>query len=1111
MTFEECLNSFCEDFESFFKDYKFLDKDTTFTSDAINNISKIIEDFTTTSYQELTILNRRKTKLNDNFKATLKEHYKIERKNKKELKEKLKNLRDDADTKIANLKQELTETKEEYARNEYNSLNDIDFYIEGSNQNIDMFEIECRDNLNRYAYQIDVAKQSYNTNIDTFNAQLELQLQKITDEYLENIAACDKSYNELVESYNLVIEEKNKLIEDKKQEYLVAQVELKNKKRQESTDLNILIRKYSEEKSNKISEYRNEYLESQRLDNEQKSNLITGYKDETYKVNKDFVQNINDLDARIRDLRDKFEKYCDEENQTKYYTIFDIHIEQEKIIRTFINENKNNTKIKGELRKINKEFYKKVIEENKKCEKLLSAAKKEYSRNNNESLYEKKLLDISRNTFYAKMNEKQIRDNKLYQEKNIGYERLFNYNSLLATTEYNRNANKVLLDSSIRNLDIEKEIDETDAKYQIQIETLLDVIKKYQLEINIAKRLNELNHIYLDEKYARDISFHTVSNLLKIEKCKVLNEYNNRQFMLNNTNSENVLEYSKKKINLQNNKYSALKKQDIEIARSVLDNITSKNNYTSIVVNSKCVFDQDIANKEAKHTSSLNKSELLKEKFIVEVDEYENILQAYVIIYNSAVKAWNDIIDILLPNNESKDKLAIRFLNDLLGLFKSVVSNISLTYKTMISDEVKGHLTFDNDFKYKDILDALREQKDTELGIINHKKEITNYQLDLLRTKNDDIRLKLFTMQYDSGAKYDKPTRKKLVKDLLDELKQNNKQVDIIEKKQDDINKEYKVVDKKYNKSIDALLYEQDINSQPYKAFSEEVTNIIDKIKKSIFEEPIVEELSEREKYKVMLCNLSPANLTSLFTNNSSFSQKYQINYKLSIDKINSEYEENIKDTTDAYNDNEEKEKRKFINNNNLELDRIKSLNNDKAKLEKQYRDIIKNNDNLHQKEINEILDDKNNSTNNFYIELYAVDDNLNEVEKDYYLTSKEKEQAYMNSKQEIVDETLATKQEYNQALSNYISSRKDLINHLPIAIKENHKELLADYKEKNKELDLKLIQSKKELNLQKYNEKKNLQTIELNYKSSILKIDINDKKQKNKEKKVLNDLVNAN
>ena len=211
-----------------------------------------------------------------------------------------------------------------------------------------------------------------------------------------------------------------------------------------------------------------------------------------------------------------------------------------------------------------------------------------------------------------------------------------------------------------------------------------------------------------------------------------------------------------------------------------------------------------------------------------------------------------------------------------------------------------------------------------------------------------------------------------------------------------------------------------------------------------------------------------------------------------------------MESTQKAYDETLDDLKKKYQETNQVELNKINSLLNDRLKLEKHYNDIIMANDIQHQKDINAILLAKEQSTTQFYTELYAVDDNLTEIENDYAFNIKKQETDYSNNKQQIVDETLAIKEEYNNSLSNYISNRKAIINHLPIAMKENEKELVAHYKEKNKEIDLKLIQSKKDLSLKKTLEKKNLSTIDFNYKTAVLKIEASDKRQKIREKKNL-------
>ena len=213
-----------------------------------------------------------------------------------------------------------------------------------------------------------------------------------------------------------------------------------------------------------------------------------------------------------------------------------------------------------------------------------------------------------------------------------------------------------------------------------------------------------------------------------------------------------------------------------------------------------------------------------------------------------------------------------------------------------------------------------------------------------------------------------------------------------------------------------------------------------------------------------------------------------------------------------SYSENYEKRKKIYDIENQDELNVIKNLIMERNNIEKYYNNIIKKNDMDHKKDINLILIEKKESTNQFYTELYAVGDNLRDIELDYEDYLKNQSDIYENTKQNIVDETIEIKNGYNESLKNYIDNRKAIINHLPTAIKANEKELLEDYKKKNKDIEEKLVQSKKDLNLKKRQERKTLNIIELNYNSAIVKINSNERIQRIKERKNLNaDLAEQN
>ena len=1113
-SFDECLEKFNNKIQEFINEYRLLDDKKPFTLEIIDDIAKILNDNYSSSISETSSFERRKTKLEENFTKTFNEFTRTEKKRKNELKEKKENIKKDLENKINYSKKELTELKKQYEKNEYETINDINFYVDSSNQNIDMFEIEYKDNTNRFAYQIGVAKSSYNSNIDIFNSQLESQLEKLAEEYNKNIESSKSNFESLVESYNIVINEKNQLIENKKQEYNEAKITLNNKKRQEYVTLNNQIREFSDVKNAKIDDYKNAYVEAQTKDNTEKEHNNNDYKVQNFRANKEFVKNINELDNKIKILREEFDNYCQEINQNKYYNIYDLHLEQEKLVKQFMKNEKDEKKIKQEIKKINNLYYSRIMEEDKKTEKVLQAAEKEFTINTQKEVYQKKILDITRNTFFNKLNEKQTRNNKYYQEKTNGYEDLYNYNSSVALTEYNKKANKVLLDSSIRNLEIEKEIDETDAKFQIQIETLTDVIKKYQLEIQIAKRLNDLNILFLTEKYNREVSFLTVSNLLKIEKCKVLDLYNINQYELNIKNSKIILDYSKNKIKIQNEKYKTLKQQDILIQNKQLQNVISKTAFDEYSINFFSNIDEELLSKEYAYNTSINKTKLLREKYIVALDAYQNVLQSFIILYSNMAKTWNDVVDYIYEYiTKTNDKIVRHFLTALEKIFKTLLNDLNDTYKELITSEISNDVKFDNDFKYKESYDDINKALRSKLDVVKIQKDALISDLERIKQRNDDLRLRIFTYQYEKGGnRHERHVKKKEIKANIKEVKENSVVIEELNEKISVLNKKTDDIQKKYDKQFNAVKTEQDSDNAPYQFFNTSVNKMYNEIKEYINNKEDDDSLSQKGKYKKKINFLSEDINSELFNNTTLFSIKYQENYNASSEKINRNYEEDLDNYKKINDANYEKAKDKFNKDNQVELNEIKNLIIEKTNIEKYYNNIIFKNDIDYKKNINEIYLAKKSNTNQFYTELYAVGDNLKDIEKDYYQFVKSHSEKYEIDKQIIIDETIETKNGYNETLKNYINNRKAIINHLPSAIKANEKELIDTYKTKNKELDEKLVLNKKELNAKNRAGKRNLNIIELNYNTAVVKLDAKDRIQKAKEKKAFaNALAKAN
>ena len=90
-------------------------------------------------------------------------------------------------------------------------------------------------------------------------------------------------------------------------------------------------------------------------------------------------------------------------------------------------------------------------------------------------------------------------------------------------------------------------------------------IVKLSLEIKTIKEIQEYNDKYINDKYKKDRSFETVRSMLEIEKCKVLDEYNNNKYEINKKSIEQELSYNKMNFSNQNRQFEAEEKIKIDI------------------------------------------------------------------------------------------------------------------------------------------------------------------------------------------------------------------------------------------------------------------------------------------------------------------------------------------------------------------------------------------------------------------------------------------------------------------------------------------------------------------------------------------------------------------
>ena len=454
---------------------------------------------------------------------------------------------------INGLNEEINRSKEDNSRNKEDTLQDIEFYIYSSIQHVEMFVQEYKDAQNRYNYQYSIAKESYGNNIIYYNDQLRKELDRLSEAHLTAIKEYKKETEELIEGYNKRILEQSQILEGFNKEYKERLSGFKVKKRNETEDLNNQIRALGSEKDLHLEHIKNEYTESlDRLNKKREQDN----QDNTLKnqnIIKDFVYNMDELDSILNEQRARYSKQRDEENESYFENKLVLHRAHEKEIIDLLNGSP--IKPKSSIKKINKEYYDIELQNEKTHKSIIDRLEREYAIASEANAYQKKRLDIQRTSSIKALSLDEIRSNKHYQEENNRLENEMSYETSLANHRYNIDANNKRLESTNVMLGIERQIGALEADHQKSVRRINNAIRANKLEIEYATQINNATYEFQSARYERTINYLTVTNLLEIEKCKLLNSFNHKSYELNILNSKVSLNYSKDKIDLKNKQY----------------------------------------------------------------------------------------------------------------------------------------------------------------------------------------------------------------------------------------------------------------------------------------------------------------------------------------------------------------------------------------------------------------------------------------------------------------------------------------------------------------------------------------------------------------------------
>ena len=1127
--FNDDITNFSNEFNTFINTFIELDDKAPFDNNLLNTIKAAFTSFIEDSIKSTVILDKNLYKYSVIFTKQLSEYNNDKKALEKETENEKMIILDRYDKNEQNIKQEIYKINEENTRKKEAHELDINYFIMSNNQNIDMFDLEHSENISRYTYQQENANVTYQNSISKNNSHLEQRLEKLKNDYSYSLIDYDIETQTIIKNYNQRISEANRVLEKQISDFSVIQANHKEKKYNESVELNDKIRKLVTNRNKNNVNERTKYstnLANNQSEKEQKRNE---YQLESQSISREFVLHMNDLDEEITKIKNNYNSDITDEKMNLQYRLLDLHKEQEKVISSIYFSQTDEKSKKKQIRQKNRTYFDSSNLEVSQSEKTLKNITNTFLIDSETNSYNKKILELNRTFSIKSINEKELHDNKYYQERNNLDENDLNYRVTLTNNDYNKAANLIRLESSIKTIDIDKDFEKLETLHHIELEKILTEIKKTKIDLNSVENIHKIIHEIEDKKHIKTQNYLVVHNLLEIEKDRVLNEYNKKLYELNVKKENELLSYSKSNIRLKNHKYKQLKNSEIAIEKAILQNDVYSLNFQGTIDKYRKALEIDLVSLKSQTEIDKLSLTILDKRFINEVKSLNQISSTYinltVELFNNITKILDIIFDNIIFRPEYYD-IVISFINMMLKITLDYYSNLGDSIIELTRVLTNDRLDFEESFKFKDYYQLIESVYSKDYKILSTKKNELEDSLELYQNKINDYNALIFTIQNQilyikdpkNYALYDKQTAKKNLITLTNKINTITQEANDNIAKLDPIKSELSTIDSKLKqleadyankkaeikrrqyysasayhnlisdllssisnskKSINLIINPQKetkINSINYESIinkkKNEVNTIISSLIKMIYDNINVFYLAERQEEANDLNNLE-----------KTFEDKSQ--------KINAEYENNIES---------ERQKANKVKHNLNQIIRKKHLQY--AKSERKCDSLIKKNNNNHNINSKNIIEKTSEATQKFYDEFYAICANQKSIIEDYETTIKQLTEQYHNDVKTIVDTATENKKNLDSDLRIYISKRKDIINNIPEKAKTEKYNYQLETKRYNQDIDKNTVQAKLDYAERRKEINNNIAEINLTFGKSIMNLNSTHKSQLRREKK---------
>lgn len=1128
----EILNNFKKEYQTLISNFSIIDECDPITPMKLNDLANSLDSW-------LELLNEEFKKHADYWVSYKKNNSSFWFRYEQEvrilnnsLKKNIKKVKNDTIIQTKKIRENIENAKKENNLQNEQIKRDYEYFLTTSELNKKILDTDYIEAKKRFDYQKDEAKESYIDIVKKKNKELDEKEKQLYDDYQIQFNQFESDNIQMIEKLQKLIKLKTIELNNINNALINEKNSMKEKYRLESADLNNQIKKINDVKNKDIVQARNQYNKALSDANIEKENKKASYQAQTQKHLKEFVTKINEIDENTNEIKKKFEdlveNYKKEYYANSYKKNSDFHNQINHIYQS-TDSDVIDKYIKKLIKIENKDFQKKYNKEKKEAEKVLLNLYVYKTKQIQENRNNKNLLEIDKNFAIKNYTDLEQFDNKFYQEQANIYESEFNYSVKIANYNFSILANNYRTKSQIRTKLLERNFNGKEAAYSKKIESIQSKINLYKLEIDLATALRKTINNYQNETYHNQLNLTKVTNLLDIEKNKLLHNYNNSRYDYNVQTISELKNYGYKKIDLDDAK--SLKMKDLKIEENNLNLEKNKINHEHLIKKEKIKEEFSITKLQIVNNNDLKTS---KENYICSLENNDlNYLKQIYSSFASFSKSINrnylNIMSIILKDiypNSSNYKYLKSFINSFSKEFINLYIDVFLNIYNCIIDVIEAKVNYIYNFKYKSSIDIVNDLYNHELNIIiQNKNELTSKIDDAYKTIKNFYN-KILTLENDKEmilAPFHNRKKAELevlqqvkktdisIKEYKDKIIDYNKMIKLYNEELYQLNTKIRNLNKNHDSELKKFnnLFQKEIFI--YSNFKEAIQNHRKKFEtkktflqfnyaiKTNNEKHLLKATKNKINSVIKLNNINNYKLGCLVKNFVDNCEK-DIHNRMRICK--SEFTKDIKKYNQKYN-SREKEFKKEYNSSLATIDKkIKNHEMITNKSLKRANTLLENAKYSFETISSQINSNFNETTNIFYNNYYALEENLKKIIEYHKKIKNQTETNFKNTKQQYLKENNSKKKNLDNYLKNFIKNKDIEINNLPIVYKYQQLLITNENKKSNLEITKEMKMAKNELSITKKQIEKEIVILKTQLNAEKVLNEIKQKQNIVKEKK---------